>query len=164
MTKEEFFENINEIISDKIYLTDSLDKLNEEIETNKWSIGIDFKTAKVIGNEDLKKFLGKVIQNRIEQINKSKLNINLIFYLWFDTQAGNLNLNFINTKHEKLPFGAELEFTDSMDTIINDFLNSRYLEGIPFDELENVSDDAIAKEKNDYKLKVYQEEIVKTVN
>lgn len=56
MTKEEFFENINEIIVDKIYLTGKLDELNKEIEINHWSIGIDSETAKTINSDDLGDF------------------------------------------------------------------------------------------------------------
>lgn len=159
MTKQEFFENINEIITDKIYLAEKLDELNKEIEINHWSIGIDTETAKTIENNDLGDFLRKVIKNRISQLDKSDKNMDLIFYSWFDEQAGNLNLNFINSGHENLPFSTELEFVDSLDTIISDFLNSRYLDGIPLDELEDDSEDI---EEIDFKLKVYKEDILKS--
>ena len=162
MTKEEFFGNIDEIISDKIYLTDNLDELNKEIENNHWSIGIDSDTAKNVKNEDLRDFLRKVVKNRIAQLDKSDKNIDLTYYSWFDEQAGNLNLNFINSRHKKLPFKAELEFVDSIDTIISDFLNSKYLDGIPWDELEDISGDSDVKEETDIKLKVYKEEIAKS--
>lgn len=36
MTKAEFFKNIKEIVTDKIYLTENLDELNTEIENNHW--------------------------------------------------------------------------------------------------------------------------------
>jgi hypothetical protein len=162
MTKEEFFENINEIVSDKIYLTDNLDELNKEIENNHWSIAIDSETVK---NDDLRDFFKKMVKNRIGQLDKSELNIDLIFYSWFDEQARNLNLNFINLRHENLPFRAELEFVDSIDIIINNFLNSRYLDGIPLEELEDISSDSdysAGNGKTEYKLKVYKEEIVKS--
>lgn len=159
MTKQEFFENINEIITDKIYLAEKLDELNKEIELNHWSIGIDSETAKTIKSKDLGNFLRKVIKNRISQLDKSDKDMDLIFYSWFDEQAGNLNFNFINSRHENLPFSTELEFVDSLDTIINDFLNSRYLDGIPLDELEDVSEDI---EEIDFKLKVYKEDILKS--
>ena len=112
MTKDEFFENINEIISDKIYLTDNLDELNKEIENNHWSIAIDSDTVKFIEKDDLLYFLRKMIKNRISQLHKSELDMDLIFYTWFDEQTGNLNFNFINSRHENLPFRAEHKFTD----------------------------------------------------
>ena len=159
MTREEFFKSISEIETDEIYLTETLDELSKEIEINHWSISIDSETAMKIENADLHNFLRKVIENRISQLDKSDKNMDLIFYSWFDEQAGNLNFNFINSRHEDLPFSTELEFVDSLDTIINDFLNSRYLDGIPLDELEDVSEDI---EETDFKLKVYKEDILKS--
>jgi dynactin complex subunit len=162
MTKAEFFKNLKEIVTDNIYLTENIDELNKEIENNHWSIGIDSYTAKNVKNEDLKVFLRKVVKNRIAQLDNSDKNMDLIFYSWFDEQAGNLNLNFINAVHEKLPFKAELEFVDSIDAIINDFLNSGYLDGIPCNELENSLGDFDDNDETDFKLKVYKEKIIKS--
>ena len=162
MNKIEFLESINEIISDRLYLTDNLDELKKEIENNHWSIGIDFDTLKNIKKDDLRNFLKKTVNNRITQLDKSELNIDLIFYSWFDEKTGNLNLNFINSRHENLPFTAELEFVDSIDTIINSFLNSKYLDGIPWNELEDISSDSEDNKETDFKLKVYKEEIIKS--
>ncbi len=80
MTKKEFFKNLDEIISDKIYLTEHLDELNKEIKINHWSIGIDSETAKKVDNDDLQDFLRKMVKNRFEQLDKSDKNMNLIFY------------------------------------------------------------------------------------
>ncbi len=80
MTKEEFLDNLNDIISDRIYLTENLDELNKEIETNHWSIGIDSETAKQIDSNDLRNFLIKVVSNRIEQLEKSDKHLDLLFY------------------------------------------------------------------------------------
>lgn len=162
MTKAEFFKNIKEIVTDKIYLTENLDELNKEIENNHWSIDIDSDTAKNIKNEELKVFLSKVVKNRIVQLDNSDKNIDLIFYSWFDGQAGNLNLNFINAGHEILPFRAEFEFVNSIDAIISDFLGSRNLDGIPWDELEDASGDSDVNDETGFKLKVYKEKIIKS--
>lgn len=100
-----------------------------------------------------------MIKNRISQLDKSDKSIDLIFYSWFDEQAGNLNFNFINSGQENLPFKSELEFVDSLDSIISDFLDSKYIDGIPLDELEDVTD---TNEETDFKLKVYIEDILKS--
>lgn len=161
MTKEEFFDNITDIISDRIYLIENIDELSKEIENNHWSIGIDSGTAKLIDINDLRLFLREVVSNRIEQLEISNKNIDLLFYLWFDEQAGNLNFNFINSKHSRLPFGANLEFVDSIDLILKDFLDSDYLDGIPFNEL---SDENIKTEENNsnFVLKVYKSILTKS--
>ena len=94
------------------------------------------------------------------------MDINLIYYLWFDEQAGQLRFNFINSNHDKLPFGCKLVFVDSEKEIIDDFLNSNYLDGIPWSEFkvvdktkqENV---AAVEEENleTFTLKVYKQMI-----
>ena len=162
MTKQEFFQNLDEIVSDEMYLTESLDQLEMEIQANHWSIGIDSETAELIKNHDLQDFLRKVIQNRVKQLNESDKKMGLLFYTWFDEQSGNLNFNFINSGHQHLPFGAKLEFVDSMDKILSDCLNSRYLDGIPCNELENLSSKANHKDDIEFKLKVYKEKIKST--
>lgn len=161
MTSANFFKSLDEIITDKIFITDNLDELSKEIENNHWSFGIDFDTAKNVKNEDLKLFIDKIIENRVLQLKNSEVNVDLIFYSWFDEQAGNLNFNFINAGHEVLPFGAELELVDSIDIIINDFLSSKYLEGIPWGEFEDVTVDSGDIKEPVFKLKVYKEIISK---
>ncbi len=158
MTKEEFFKSISEIEKDEIYLTETLDELSKEIEINHWSIGIASETAMKIENSDLQFFLRKVVDNRTMQLENSDKKMDLLYYLWFDEQAGSLNFNFINYNHEKLPFGAEIDFVESIDAIIGDFLNSKYLDGIPWNEIK----DSEEYEKTEYKLKVYKEKIVKS--
>uniref|UniRef100_UPI00404A99EE hypothetical protein n=1 Tax=Flavobacterium sp. TaxID=239 RepID=UPI00404A99EE len=161
MTKEAYFENLDEIISEKVYLTENLDALDKEIENNHGSIGIDFDVAKQINKNDLRDFFKKLIENRFEQLNKSGKIMDLIFYTWFDEQAGNLNFNFINAGHENLPFGAKLELVDSIDIILSDFLNSKYLVGIPWDELQDFSSDFDDNYERDFKLRVYKIKIYK---
>jgi hypothetical protein len=158
MTKKEFFNSINDIISDKVYLTETLDELNKEIENNHWSIGIEAETSREIDSADLKEFLKKVIFNRIDQLEKSNKNLDLLFYLWFDEQAGNLNFSLINSNHNKVPFSATIEYVTEIDLILKDFLSSRYLDEIPFDEL---SDEETEEKSKDYVLKLYQTKLTK---
>jgi hypothetical protein len=162
MTKEEFFQNLDEIVSDEIYLTESLDELDKEIQANHWSIGIDSDTAQLINNHDLQDFLRKVIQNRVKQLEDSDKKMGLLFYIWFDEQACNLNFNLINSEHERLPFGAKLELVDSIDQVINDCLKSKYLDGISWNELKDVSGEMDNNDEIEFKLKVYKERIKNT--
>ncbi|NER17539.1 hypothetical protein GWK10_09980 [Spongiivirga citrea] len=60
----------------------------------------------------------------------------MIFYLWFDEQAGQIRFNLINENHSKLPFTSKVEFAENQKIIISDFLESEYLNGIPFSELD----------------------------
>jgi len=140
MTKEEFFENIDEILYAKIYLTDSLDDLLNEMVANHWHLNIDSKTVKNIEKQELNDYIKRVIENRKSQLKKSTMEINLVFYAWFDKLSGNLHFNLINSKHKKLPFSSNINFVYSINNIIEKFLDSDYqdyLEKSSWEELES---------------------------
>ena len=46
---------------------------------------------------DFLEFIQKVKDNYKNQLDKSTLDIDLIFYMWFDEMAGQLRFNFINS-------------------------------------------------------------------
>lgn len=140
MIKTEFFEGIKEIITDEIYLAESTNEIRCEIAANCWSIGIHSETAKQIEPKDIQMFLGEVKANRVDQVKQSGKNVDLLYYLWYDEQAGTLKLNFINAKHSKLPFGADVEIVCSEEIIIKAFLESKYVDGIPWSELSDDTD------------------------
>ena len=78
--------------------------------------------------------------------------------------AGQLRVNFINSNHSELPFGANLEFTSNEVDIIDEFLHSEYLNEITWDKLSDDTGDQQNKKSTeiiDFKLKVYQEIIRK---
>ncbi|QNR25181.1 hypothetical protein [Croceimicrobium hydrocarbonivorans] len=160
MTKAEFLADLEEIIDDEAFLTEKLDALDLEIRNNLWGIGIDFETARQIQWEDLAVFLKKVIAARSQQVQQSDKNMNLLFYLWFDEQAAKLCFNFINANHPQLPFKAQVLYTDDMSSILSDFLQSPYLDGIPWSDLKDQNEEQPSEEKL-FQLKVYQELILK---
>jgi hypothetical protein len=122
MTKEEFFKYIEGIKSDKLYITDLVGNVEKEIRNNCWSISTNDDIAEKCTVEELKEFLKDVKADRKEQLRKSNVKVNLIYYLWIDEQAGQLRFNFINSNHTNLPFGALLTFTSSEEEILSDYL------------------------------------------
>jgi hypothetical protein len=129
MTKEEFFREIEEIKSDKLFITDSLDNIDEEIKNNCWSISISDEIANECTIEELKSFLKDVKADRRKQLRKANDQVGLIYYVWFDEQAGQLRFNFINAKHNKLPFRAPLTFVDKEEVILSNYLNRQQADG-----------------------------------
>ncbi len=156
MTKEEFFESIDKIVYAEIHLTDDLDDLLNEMETNHWCLEIDSKTAKNIEKCELNDFIKRVIKNRRSQLEKSNLDIKLVFYSWLDKLSGSLHFGLINSKHKELPFDSKLNLVNSIDKIIEKFLDSDYL-----DYLEKASWEALENDLNNNELDVYKEIIEK---
>ena len=164
MNKEEYFNHYESYIEEKIFLTDETSQVENEIYENMLSFTISRKHLAKLKVSDFVSFLSRIKENRKSQLNVSQTISNLIYYIWFDEMAGQLRLNFINSNHSELPFGADLEFTSHEDDIINEFLHSEYLNEITWDKLSEDTGDQQNKESteiSDFKLKVYKELIRK---
>lgn len=158
MTKKEFFESIDEMLYAEIFLTDNLDELLNETGINHLSMSIDSETAKNIENYELEDFLKRVIKNRKTQLEKSNKDMDLVFYSWFDELSGRLHFDFINSKHEKLPFNSELNFVDSINIIIEKFIDTDYLDYLEKASWEELED---SLDEDNHALDVYKEIIKK---
>jgi len=165
----DFFNDLSNQISEPLYLTDKTDEVNEEINHNHWSLSAPTDIISQTTITDFLEFIQKVKDNYKNQLDKSLLDIDLIFYLWFDEMAGQLRFNFINSNHNKLPFGCKLKHTDRPEEIVDQYLKSKYHEGIPWNELETIETpeeiaEADRREKElheNFVLTVYQEKINK---
>lgn len=58
----------------------------------------------------------------------------LTFYAWVDHQAG--QLRFSVTSLQELPFGTAIEVSDDPERVAQEFLASPYVDGVPWEELE----------------------------
>lgn len=162
MHKKAFFDHLAEIIDDKMFITDQIQEIQKEIDQNCWSFDLSANNAEEIEVNDLVIFLHQVKQNRIAQLIQSSIDVNLIYYLWHDEMAGHLRFNFINDKHKELPFGCKLRYVDTEEIIIADFLNSDYLNGIPFSELTELKEEDEIQEntaEQNFVLQVYVEQL-----
>ncbi|MCT9872435.1 hypothetical protein, partial [Paenarthrobacter aurescens] len=80
--------------------------------------------------KELKDFFIKVIDNRANQIVNSKSNHGMFFYVWFDWQSSRLRLNLISDFHKRLPYGREYNVLNSLELIIEEYLNYPYHDGL----------------------------------
>jgi hypothetical protein len=167
--KTDFFNDLSNQISESLYLTDKTDEVNEEINNNHWILSFPEVMVSQSTTNDFLEFLQKVKDNSKFQLDKSQLDVDLIFYLWFDEMVGQLSFNFINSNHEKLPFSCKLKYTEKPEEIVDQYLKSKYHEGIPWNELETIKkSEQIAKEdrlekeiQDNFVLRVYKEKIKK---
>jgi hypothetical protein len=167
--KTDFFSDLSNQISETLYLTDKTDEVNEEINYNHWILSAPADIISQTTTIDFLEFIQKVKDNYKNQLDKSQLDIDLLFYLWFDEVAGQLRFNFINSNHNKLPFGCKLKYTDKPEEIVDQYLKSKYHEGILWNELETIETpeqiaeaDRLEKELHDnFVLTIYQEKIKK---
>jgi hypothetical protein len=138
VSKIDFFNDLLNQISEPIYLTDRTDEIKEEVFNNSWSLGAPHEIISQIAPNELLDFIEKVKRAYKIQLDKSHLDINLIYYLWFDEMAGQIRFNFINSNHEGLPFGCKIKYSDSPEEIIEHYLKSEHPGEILWGELETV--------------------------
>ncbi|GIO97188.1 hypothetical protein J14TS5_22740 [Paenibacillus lautus] len=150
MNKEQYFEDLQDIINDLIYIGSSEADLQEEIETNMWRISISPELINQITTDDFNEFINKVIQNRKDQIESSSSNLGMYFYLWFDIMASQLRFNLISDINKKLPFSCEIQILNNPREILDDFLGSPFHNGLPIEEHNDDSED------KEYIIKIYK--------
>ena len=169
VNKTDFFNDLSSHISEPMYLTDKTDEVNEEIKHNHWVLTVPSDIVAQTTTAEFLEFIQKVKDNYKSQLDKSPLDIDLTFYLWFE-EPGELCFNFINSNHDTLPFGCKLKYTDRPEEIVDEYLKSKYHDQvIPWDELQTVETpeeiaeaDRLEKELHDnFVLTVYQEKIIK---
>jgi len=108
-----------------------------EAQPNMWSFSISPGQAEIITVHDVKDFIIEVIKARSVQLQEHGFSSGeMVFYCWHDEQAGHLCFSMVSSNHGFLPFGAKLQKVEDLETIINSWLNSPYLHGIPWDDLE----------------------------
>lgn len=161
INKETFLKQLKEFETAELFVTDKTDIVKTEIYNNAVAIGLTKETASQVSTNDIKTFLAKVKSNRQDQLLKSNIQIDLIYYLWYDEMAGQLRFNLINSNHIRLPFTCNLKYVDTEEEIIEDFLKSSYLNGISFNELTDVENDGSENDDTEYYVKVYQQTITR---
>ena len=124
-TKEDFFQSLEEIVTDPMFITDQTDLLKKEIEANQWGINLPVEIALLCTNQDIENFIDRVVRNRIEQLEGDSQTKILIFYVWNDPQSFQLKFNVINSNHPRLPFKQEVKPT-SLREIVEDFLKGQH--------------------------------------
>lgn len=150
MNKDQYFEDLQDIINDLIYIGSSETDLQQETKNNMWRISISADLINQITTDDFNEFINKVIQNRKAQIENSKSNLGMYFYLWFDIMTSQLRFNLISEINKKLPFSCEIQILNDPKEIIDDFLESPFHNGRP---IGGYNDDSEDKE---YIVKVFK--------
>ncbi|WP_337099145.1 hypothetical protein [Paenibacillus sp. YIM B09110] len=160
MNKKEFLKELDEIIEDIMFIGNDIDDLEKEISQNTWSISMSQQLANEFAYGEIRTFIGNVITNRVEQMTKADCNHGMLFYVWFDWHSGRLRFNLISDIHTRLPFKCKIEIVENMDSIINEFLEYPYHDGIPFEEVnEEVEENVEDLEENSLHVFLYEMKI-----
>lgn len=154
MMKNEFIKKLQEYIDETIYITTSFDEIEKEIDHNCWWISGSVEQIQSLSLNEWEDYIHKLIADRVNQLNASKVSVNLIFYCWYDEFAGQLRFNVINSNHKRLPFGCNYKPVP-LEGVIRPFINDSNPGTISEDELEELNIDGGIGDDREYILKVY---------
>jgi len=152
MSSNPFKEWLTEVSTDCILLNP--DDINAEAHGNLWSFTLSSEQVAAVSKTDVVDFIQTVAASRGEWLT-THASGPMLFYCWHDEQAGQLRFSLVSAKHGHLPFGCEVVAADQLGTIVQSFLGSSYLGGIPWSELRLQSDDGTASKSSSNVLPVW---------
>ncbi|QYJ93554.1 MULTISPECIES: hypothetical protein [Shewanella] len=90
------------------------DEINEEAQSNMVSFGFNQELLKELGRESAEEFL----TGCADLYQRKSRDLNMIFYAWFEEQAGQIRISAVSQSHGKLPFSCKLNLTD-LSQVVN---------------------------------------------
>jgi len=112
------------------------DNVNIEARQNLWTFSIDVNRAAQMVRDDVEHFVLEIVAAWRQQL-RERGAAPMLFYCWHDGQAGQLRISAVSRSHGQLPFGCQLEQVAELSVVLNDWLRSPDLDGIPRVELES---------------------------
>lgn len=109
-----------------------------EARLNTYALAFGSEAAKTVSVEQMTGFLREaydLLAAAAQTIEATGLR----FYSWFDEMAGQLRVSVSSAAD--LPFGATIQLTSDPAVIARQFLQSDYLDGIPWSELSETDDE-----------------------
>jgi hypothetical protein len=152
-----FLAPFQDVITDEIVIGSSRDDLLTETRANQWLITLSHEQRQSLTPSDLLMLFEKIIENRQQQLDQTKTEHGMIFYLWFDEQALQLRFNLISDSHKSLPFRCQLNVLPTPEPILDRYLHYAYHAAIPWNELHEVSQEGkIDDGEKPFVLDMYQ--------
>ena len=143
------------IINSPIFIDKQFALRQEEINTNMWALSIAPLELKKMSLLIMEQFVQDLILRRKQQVKDAHINHSVLFYMWFDKMASQLRFNIISDHNKKLPFGCNLHIVDSVELILEEFLNAeRY---ISWNELSVCEEDE--EDEEEYILDVFVQQL-----
>jgi hypothetical protein len=102
---------------EELYLETSIvvsSEINEEADGNLVTFGFNQDLLESWGNDTLVDFIATC-----SEVYRTKSNgTAMVFYAWFDEQAGQIRISSVSQLHKKLPFRCKLNHTD-LSQVVN---------------------------------------------
>jgi hypothetical protein len=117
-----FLQRLPKVCADQILVDETQDGLNKEANANLWGFGLTKDQARDTSVEGVVAFILAVRDARDQQIiERFGRDYKMAMYCWFDGQMGSLRFSLVSYSHGKLPLGAPLKMTNSIEDIVSEF-------------------------------------------
>jgi hypothetical protein len=159
-----FLDEQDDVINDTLIIARDQDAHRDEVRENTWCLGMSSARAQTTPVADIVNFLQAVIRNRDQQL-RQRYNANhpMLFYCWVDEMAGQLRFCLISGYQPRPPFGCELRFVETCESIAEQFLQLTTLDCIPWDQLHEVGPDDDIPEPPPYILDIWTQQLPLTL-
>ena len=113
-----------------------------ESQANLWTISLTKEMASNLSVQDVSECVKNLIDKRRAEAKRRQV-VPLLFYLWFDEQAGQLRFSITSVADpSRLAFHCAINTGAKLSEIVSQVLASPYLDGIPFEELDEEHSDS----------------------
>ncbi|GGZ11338.1 hypothetical protein [Shewanella fodinae] len=96
------------------------DEINEEARCNMVSFGFNDELLQEWGKDSVNEFL----RGCAALYQRKNGGLNMVFYSWFDEQAGQIRISAVSQAHGKLPFACKLKLSELTQVVEGIFSNN----------------------------------------
>jgi hypothetical protein len=148
-----------EIIEDTVIINlPEKNNINEALE-NQWSFAVE-ENFDLFTKTRFESIFLAVIQARSGYIKAKYPNVQMKFYTWYESISGNFYFSLISKKEQRLPFGCAIHMYDSLDNVIQEFIDDPYKGKIPLSECTLIKSEGLSIQKEQEEV---EEELVLNV-
>lgn len=127
-------QRIRSIIADPFLVAP--DDLPAETDENTYLVSASSEEARSVLLADVVAAVSAVADARRGLLRAGGWEHEMTFYVWHDAQAGQLRLSSASAAANDLPFGCDLDLTATLDSVVEAFIGSPWLDGIAISELD----------------------------
>jgi hypothetical protein len=134
------------------------DAINAEANGNLWGFGLTREQADGVSVADVVGFAAAVADARRAWLSAHSA-APMVLYWWHDAQAGQLRFSLVSAAHGHLPFGCRVIAAASLRAVMEAWLQSPYLHGIPWDAVSPPAPEAEVAQAPPFELPVWSLEL-----
>ena len=138
MALNPFIEWLEEVAADAVVIRP--DSIEAEAHGNRWSFSLSPEQRAVVSVADVVRFAAEVATARSAWL-RSRKAAQMTLHWWHDALAGQLRFSLVSAAHKRLPFDRRTVAAPTLEVIIEEWLNSPSLHGIPSSALRPDSPD-----------------------